>query len=652
MGIFDRKKKDLGPAENPQGSGIATLLHLKPQGKSPENATGKRQMIGADEVRKADKDLQRYKDGKTNLDAKIIENEQWFKLRHWECMKGRDSEIKPTSGWLLNTLLNKHADAMDNYPSVNVLPREEGDKDEAKMLTSIIPVILEQNDFEQVYSDVMRYKGKAGTGVYGVFWDGSKLNGLGDIAIRKIDLLNLFWEPGVTNIQESRNLYHVELRDNDLLESQYPQLKGKLGSDTGKVSRYHYDDNVDTEQKSCVVDWYYKKRIGNRTVLHYCKYVNDIVLYASENDPNCADRGWYEHGDYPFIFDVVIPVEGTPAGFGYMDAGKDTQAYIDRGNQAIMENMLANTAPRFFCRENSEIDLNEYADQSKQFVKVSGEFREDSIVPIQGKPLSSVYVNVHQSWIDSLKETTGNRDVSNGGTTGGVTAAAGLAAMQEAGSKLSRDDNKGSYRAFRRMCLMIIELVRQFYNTPRKFRILGDDGEYRFESYDNRRIRIQNQGTAFGEDQGFRKPLFDVEVSVQKASPYSKMAQNELAIQLYNLGIFNPQMADQALALLDIMDFDRKQAVINKVQQNGTMFQQMKMMMQQMLMLAQIVDKHEGSNVTAQLAAQFGGGQPVAPVGASPAKVDETEALGGSDAKESSTTKKARQQVAESTSPK
>lgn len=61
-----------------------------------------------------------------------------------------------------------------------------------------------------------------GTAVYGVFWDSRKDNGLGDIEIRNIDLLNLFWEPGITDIQKSRNLFIVDLVDNGLLDSRVP----------------------------------------------------------------------------------------------------------------------------------------------------------------------------------------------------------------------------------------------------------------------------------------------------------------------------------------------------------------------------------------------------------------------------------------------
>ena len=611
------------------------------------------QVIGREQIQKAHLTLNRYKEGKANLEQKIVDNEQWYKQRHWEQMRGEKSDIEPSSAWLFNSIANKHADAMDNFPSPNILPREEGDKAEAEMLTSIIPVILDQNDFEETYSDVQNYKLKTGAGVYGVFWDKSKLNGLGDISIQKIDLINLFWESGIMDIQKSRNVFHVELADNDSLIGAYPQLEGKLGSATMDVTKYIYDDKVDTTNKSLVVDWYYKKHNSQgKTVLHYCKFVNDEVLFATENDPNFAERGWYDHGMYPFVVDPLFRIEGTIAGFGYIDVGKDAQAYIDRGNQAIMQNMLANAKPRHFIRNDGSVNEQEYADLTKDFVHVDSNLGQDSILPIQGKPLSNIYVEVVNNKIDELKETTGNRDISTGGTTSGVTAASAIAAMQEAGSKLSRDNNKASYRAFRKLCLMIVELIRQFYDLPRCFRIMGENGVARYVQYSNAGIVPQSQGNDLGMDMGFRLPLFDIEITAQKQSPYSKMSQNELALQFFGAGFFNPQIADQALACLDMMDFDRKHFIMQKIAQNGGMYQQMMMMQQQMVALAQMVDASRGSNIAEQLMAQFSGGAPVAPIdGGAPAKVDETEALGGDGKGEASTTKKARQRVAESTSP-
>ena len=609
------------------------------------------QVIGREQVQQAQLTLQKYKEGKHNLEQRIVENEQWFKLRHWECMrKSETNQVEPSSGWLFNAIANKHADAMDNFPSPNVLPREEGDKAEAEMLSSIIPVILEQNDFEETYDNVWDYKLKAGTGIYGVFWDKDKLNGLGDISIRKVDIINLFWESGITDIQRSRNLFHVELADNDLLVGAYPQLEGKLGNSTLDLSKYIYDDSVDTNNKSAVVDWYYKKMQNGKTVLHYCKYVNDVVLFATENEPEFADTGWYNHGLYPFVFDPLFSVEGTPCGFGYIDVGKSAQEYIDRGNQAVMQNMLANARPRVFVPMNGGINDEEYADTTKDLIHYEGTV--DGIVPVKVNPLSATYVQVLTNKVDELKEVTGNRDISTGGTTSGVTAASAIAAMQEAGSKLSRDNCKASYRAFRKVCLMVIELIRQFYDVPRCFRIMGENGAARYVEYSNAGITPQFQGIEMSVDMGYRTPLFDIEITAQKQSPYSKMSQNELALQLYTAGMFNPQLADQALMCLDMMDFPRKESLMQKVAQNGTLYQQLLMAQQQMLQMAQIIDQAKGTNMAEQIAQGImgGGGAPMA--GGQPVvDVSQTEALGGAEKEEATNTKKARQRVAESTSP-
>jgi hypothetical protein len=611
MGIFDmfRSNKET-PSNIASNGGLEHNL----------TATNPIQPIGSKEVQEANQILNKYKEAKADLEARILENEKWYKLRHWHTLRKEQKQIEPTSPWLFNCIQNKLADAMDNFPAPTVLPREEMDKGEAQRLSSILPVILEQNDFEKTYSQVTNYKLKFGTGVYGVFWDNTLLNGLGDITIRKVDVLSLYWEAGITDIQKSRNVFHIELVDNDVLEDQYPQLINKLGSSTIDVTKYAYDEKVDTSKKSAVVDWYYKKRIGGRTVLHYVKYVNDNVLYASENDPNFAERGWYDHGEYPFHFDILHEVEGTIAGLGWIDIGKNTQGFIDRGNQAIMQNMLANSKPRFFYSNSTGINLDEYANTDNEFVRVEGTLGEDYIMPIQGKPLNDIYVSVVMNAIEELKETTGNRDVSQGGTTGGVTAASAIAAQMEAGSKLSRTSNKATYRTFRGICLQVIELIRQFYDTQRQFRIIGASGMEEYVSYSNANIAPMAQGSDFSIDMGFRKPLFDLQVSAQKQSPYSKMSQNELALQFYNAGFFNPAMADQALMCLDMMDFDRKSAVMDKIRQNSQMF----MMMQQMMMGA--------------------------PIPNGEADVDETEALGGNPA-EPKHIEDAKKKVADSTSP-
>jgi hypothetical protein len=612
--------------------------------------------IGKEEVREAEMILRKYKSGKAQLEARIVENEQWYKLRHDEFVRGKSpnpGDPRPTSAWLFNCIANKHADAMDNYPEPNVLPREEGDKSDAEILTDILPVILEQNDFEQTYSDVWWYKLKTGTGVYGIFWDTKKNNGLGDIDVRELDLLNMFWEPGITDIQKSRNLFTVELVDHDLLEEQYPSLKNKLSAPTIDVAKYIYDDTVDTSDKAAVVDWYYKVQRNGKDVLHYCKFCNGEVLYASENDEEYAERGFYDHGKYPVVFDTLFPEAGTPAGFGYIDICKSPQLYIDKLDQVILKHSIMASRQRYWVRQDGSVNEEEFADWNKDFVHYNGSGNPaENIIPMVVPELPDIYVSVRNVKVDELKETSGNRDFSQGGTSSGVTAASAIAALQEAGSKLSRDMIKSSYRAFVQINYFCIELMRQFYAENRWFRVIGQQGQMEFVQFTGRQIAAKPQGSDFGVDLGYRVPIFDIEVTAQKASPFSTTAQNERAKELYSLGFFRPDLADQALACLDMMSFDGIEQVRQNISKNSTLYQQVQQLQQLVTAMSQRLDMTQGTQYTQQVAQMIGQQAQQTPQG-NAGKEATTNSLGDTlNTARNSTAGAAREKAASKSTPK
>lgn len=559
--------------------------HIEAQ--APEVAAA----IGPEQVKQFTKILHKYKAGKAQTEQRIISSENWWKLRNsTEEQKntniGGDGGFKSVSGWLHNVIVSKHADAVEAYPEPNILPREEGDRAEAKVLSAIIPCILEQNKFEDTYSDAMWQKLKTGTGVYKVVWDSNKLNGLGDIGIEQVNLLNIYWEPGVRDIQNSRYFFHTELCDKDVLEQRYPELEGNLKGNSFVSTKFLYDDHADTENKVTVIEVYYHKHVGGKLVVHYCKYVNDIVLYATENDPELAERGLYDHGKYPYVFDALYPVEGSPCGYGYVDICRNPQTEIDLLKTSFVKNAVVGATPRYFKRQDGGVNEEQFLDLSKPLVDVNGNLGEDSLRQIDFKPLDGIYVNVLDRTIQELRETSGNTETSTGNIQSGVTAASAIAALQEASGKGSRDSTQAAYRSYREIVEICIELIRQFYDMPRQFRILGQYGMEQFISYSNAGLQPQHQGNDFGNDMGYRLPVFDIKISAQKKNVYTKVSQNELALQFFDKGFFNPQLADQALMCLDMMEFDGKDGIMQKVAQNGTMFQKLIQYMQLALTLA------------------------------------------------------------------
>lgn len=643
--------------------------------------------IGKDEVRKAAQTLRKYKEGKSRLEDKIVRNEKWWQIRHWDLIKTEETkdDPKPASGWLFNTIISKHADYMDSIPSCIILPREQGDVEEADRLSSVIPVVMEQNGYRDVYSDEIWYKLKHGTGVYGVFWDPSKAGGMGDIDIESMDLLNLFWEPGVRDIQKSKNFFCVQLMEKEDVEASYPDVKGKLskGHDS-TVKKYMFDESIDTSSKVAVIDWYYKKIVDGKTILHFCKFVGDYVLYATENDTELpteqqeqpvldemgnlvkdamgnivtqmvpvptgeapmSERGLYDHGEYPFVFDVLFPEAGMPIGLGFVDICKNAQASIDIYNNAFEKNIQFAASPRYFVRSDGGINEEEFTNPNEMMVHIEGNLGEDSIRTIDAPVLvNGNYISLLSQKIEEMKETAGNRDVANGGTTSGVTAASAINAMVQSSGKTSRDQINRTYDAYKKVVLLVIELIRQFYTMPRQFRITGKKGEMEFTEYSNAGLRPVDQGMDFGVDMGSRTPLFDIDVKADKENAYTQLSQNELALQFYNLGFFNPQMVDQALACIDMMDFSGKKEVVETIQQNGGMAMQLAQAQMQTLQMAEIIDRMSGgkTNMAEQVAASINGG-----MAAQAPRMGEAPSL---DDGEGRIAEKAKAQAAEATSP-
>lgn len=535
------------------------------------------QIMNRERLNQATQILLKYKEGKASVNRRVIEAQNWWKLNNWEEQQKergtRGASVKKSStGWLWNCIVGKHADAMDSYPEPIILPRAEDDKEEAKKLSKIVPVVLEMNGFENVYSDAAWQKMQEGTAVYGVFWDAEKLNGLGDISIKKINILNLYWEPGIQDIQDSRNLFYVHYEDTDELIQAHPELEGEISNASRmSIDQYKTDDHINLDGKSLVIDWYYHRNEGGKKVLHYCQYVNESVIYSTEEQAaGGMYEGFYQHGMYPFVLDPLFPVAGSPAGYGYIDVAKDSQMDIDTLSQAMVKNMEASSTPRFFIRKDGSINEDEFADWSKPFIHSGGMLGEDSIRPVVVNSINSIALNMLQQKIDEIKFITGNTDVNNGGVPSGVTAASAIAALKEDSGRSSKDSTKAAYRSYGKIVNMTIELIRQFYDIPRQFRITGTDGDDEYTQYDNANIMPQPVANGGMAEEGMRLPVFDVEVRAQRENAYTKMSQNELAIQFYQLGAMNPQNTDQALMLLDMMDFRGKEEIRRKIQANGT----------------------------------------------------------------------------------
>lgn len=549
--------------------------------------------------------LHEYKDGKTTVDTKATENQEWWRLRHWNVIQGKTeagkAKVDVGSAWAVNSILNKHADLMDSFPKANVLAREADDEEEAQILSKIIPAIEEHTDAEQVYNTAGYDFLIDGTAITSVLWDPMAHDGMGDIKKTNVDIHNVFWQPGIEDIQQSKYFFHVSVADVNDVKMQYPEIADIIGGGKqGLITEYIHDDNINHQNDIEIINCYYKKlemrpvlinidpqtvaqHLVPREILHMAIIIGDQCVFCSEDYPEYQD-GFYKHGKYPYVFRKCFPVKDSPCGFGYLDIMKYPQRDIDKLDQAIIKNTMMKAKPRWWVKKNADINKEAFADWNEEIVEVGSGDLGSAVQQMDVDTLPSIVETHLEAKIDELKEISGNRDFSQGSTASGVTAASAIAALQEAGSKLSRDINKSMYRGSREEYYLEIELIRQFYTEPRTFRI--DDGTGRYEYMDYSNVNIAHQDITTPEGTRHKKSIFDLEVSAEKQSPFSRASQNETAKELYQMGLFAPDNATPALVCIDMMEFEGKEKIKQQIQQNDAFMQQFQQMQQLIIQLS------------------------------------------------------------------
>ena len=510
-----------------------------------------------------------YRQAKQEADRAVLTDEDWFRAKHWKYMKGNQPSLghEPTTPFILNAVWHKHADAMDHYPEPIFLEREPNDRPLAEALSKIVPLVLEKNDFERVYSDVWWQKIKHGTGIYYVGWDNSKENGLGDIVIRKVDLLRFYTEPHIDDIQQSRYVFVLSLSDTAELKRRYPDKR--IVSDADAITLESYSgcyDPVELNGKSCLIDCYEKMRNSQgKEVVHLTKMVGETILYSTKTDPDFAQTGLYEHGQYPFVVDPFIPNEASLYGIGLVEIARPTQEYIDRLDYLIEANCLVSGRQRFIVKRSSGIRPDDLRDMTRDLVECDSSAEDSVIRPLQAAAFPSHVMEHRQKKVDELKEVVGNRDFSQGGVNGGVTAYKSISALQEAGDKLSRDVLKSSYRAFRQIVNLCVELIREFYDEARSFRIIGEDGNTAYVSLSNQKLKLQSNVGMDGSTL-YRKAVFDVKIVSQRKNQFDSEQHNSLIREFYQSGAFSPENAESAMVALDAMMLENKDKIIKALE--------------------------------------------------------------------------------------
>lgn len=612
--ISDAEKLPTAAEQRPKNNAEFGMRNAELKGRSDRDDHVHKK-IGEEEIMKAKQIMREYFDAKRPFDINYRNNFDVYNLMYNnhngdQYEMNSDGSLRKKlipekiGGQTLNVILNKHADAMDNYPEPIFLPRSADDEGTAEMLNSIVPCILERNGYQKTYDESWTDKLVGGADCTAVIWDNERENGLGDIAIVRESVLNVAWEPFVEDIQDGANFFCVKYIDVEELKDAYPELEEVSVEDLGleKFTTFHTED--ETRNKAAVIDWYYKR--GG--VLHYCKFCGHEVLFADENEPEKYPKGFYEHGMYPFDVSALFPLRRTPVGFGFVDICRVPQMQLDGLKRDILKNIKVNSQTRNLVNSNAVVNISDLSDLSKEFIEVENGGDLSRVVhPLQSQDIAPGALSMYQAGVNEIKDITGTNDPSNGAGAAGVTSGAAIAALQEAGGKISRDINKGGYRKFERICVLILELMRQFYTPARWFRIVGEDKKTEYVQFDNSGLREQPVEIDGVEGDFKRLPVFDIQVKAQRSNPFTTAANNQMMVDMFRMGAFAPEQAEAALVMLESMSFEGKDKVCEMIKQNSQMAQALQQMSGQLQMMEAMMAQQTADNVPVGMPPQGAG---------------------------------------------
>ena len=501
-----------------------------------------------------------------------------------------DRKPRMSTPMITSCIENIKADLMDELPEAVILPDAAGDAPmvTAKVLTKVVEQELDACDWEGEYVKGVQDFLQDGWCVFEAGHDPLLNNGLGGSYIRYVMNKNFMCDPQTPNLQDGRACFVLDVKPWDWFKQHYPEIFPFMTGDEGLIETDRIDSTTEPERVKSLrlIEIWLKEFNAEKktTAVHFVKVAGHQVI---EDSKLTYERGYYEHGLFPFRICTLYPQKGSALGLGICDLFKDTQRYADKLNAILLENALRARTPRLFIQEGL-VDIEDVRDFSREAIEVQGNL-EAAVKWMDTQPLPSYMMNFAQMMQQSIKNEAGSNDQSRGQTAGGVTAASAITALQDMSTKRSRLEARELQRGFKECVRMMIEIMREKDIVPRDI-VVTIAGQPAILPFDSRSLFRDN-----GE--GRKVPIeAAITIKTSRQTRFSRMAHNELVLQFVNMfqGTADP------LIMMEALEMDDKEQIIDQIRkaQNAGMLalqQQNAEMQQQLAMMSEELSKYQSA---------------------------------------------------------
>lgn len=479
------------------------------------------------------------------------------------------SQTAPTGNTLGSCVDNMIADQIDNLPEAVMLPEREETAQSAEEMDDVVSFVLYRAGWPGKYQTLMEDAIVAGTGVAQVFWDENLEEGEGMVNVLAWHPEDFYPDPMYEDIQDGRGCFKATHTSVAWVEEHYPQAKGYVAGD--RYARADEDDaqTPEGDTRVTLLEFWYKKydAQAKKTRVHMAQVAGRALLFSTETGYGAESEypeGLYAHGEYPFVLYKYRDAWRKPFGTGLIYDYYDTQTAIDRYAKYIDDNARESSIQRHFIRRGSGVNPDDVADMRKTIIEWEGNDIREVMQTVQAAPINGQVYEMMRYMADTMKQDCGQNQFSRGEGGLGVTAAAAIQALQEAGGKTTRWHTEQFKNAFREMVEQMLWVLSDYLDAERKFRIVGG-----WDSSGNMKDKLVQLIAPMRDNGRLPKPAYTVRVQVQKNNPLQVQADNEFLLQVAQIC----GQAGQALppeSVIRLMEgYRTKSSVLRMVEENS-----------------------------------------------------------------------------------
>lgn len=492
-------------------------------------------------------------EAKSELHDKWKKYEDYYKADQWKGKKVDPKRVMPVVNYIFTTIESLLPYLTSNVPDPIVLPVLPEDEEVAEDLTKIVKIILEKNNIVRALHVGERVRLKFGTAIWKVFFDPTKLNGLGDVAFEVVDPVNFFIDPNeVNDLQNADFCGTATRRSLEYIKRRYPDKANEIVPDQfyTELAAYGDEEDLDPRNTQATLIEYWKKDeedglvrivVAGETLLRY-------------------DTNFYLHGKYPFIRSLNYPVQKSFWGMSEAEQLINLQDIINKLLQIVIENVALANGQLIVDKNASGIkDIRGLANKLWQPGLVIPSNDPNAIKKLDGVVAPAWVINLIQLIQKDIELVTGISPLYLGQAPGSVTAASGILALQEQATARVRLKLQEQGKLIEELTQFIIAYAVEFYTEDRYFRYLDENRQMKW-------IEMNNEDLAKVDDEGnLIIPEYDVQVAVGFDAPMSRAYIEQQALQLFQMGIID------AVEVMKTMNFPLKEEIIERLEEKAAL---------------------------------------------------------------------------------